>query len=133
MGSYCKGIQIKKNFENYSGCLPVKKLKIIKAFRCDKSLERLNFDYNNYSKDLYKNKCKNKRSCYYTEINYTQYVEPSHGYILTGNFNIISNKDLKHYMMHGSKYRLKRIETKHFVFKQLTQDFDTFISKLARQ
>ena len=112
-------------------CSPIKGIKMIKTFKYDKPLGRMIFNYNKFTKKLINDA---EKCVYYCGENfYTDYVDTNHGHILTGNLNIVTDLVLWGYLLHGTKYRLRRVIARNHAFKRLENNIDFFYIQGSRK
>ena len=103
----------------------------LKMIKHDKPLWRKFFITKNLQKKLINNP--EECICYCEENFYVNYVDTNYAHTLTGNFNIVTDLELRNYILHGTKYRLTRVMTRNHVFKHLENNVDFFIIKVAER
>ena len=107
--------------------LNFKNIKIKRTFSYNKTISRYVYNYNKIpliTEEEFNSivcKCSDK----------PEYINESHGHIITGDYNIIDNEHLKMYMKYGAKYHINLKCNKDIFISNIHKDLDLHIYKTA--
>lgn len=78
-------------------------MNIHKTYKYSVTLRQRTFNYNNFAEYLSSN---DNLHCFCNDPLYSQYVNSTHGHIITGNLNIVRNDSLRLLMNYGTMFRI---------------------------
>lgn len=125
-------IKFNQIFHKYSNLLPIKNVKVLKAFKYSIPMGRKIFNYNKISREIDLDNDTND-NCLCDNSEFSTFINSHYGHILTGDINIVKDLELRKIMSYGTKYRLPIKYGNSASFKLLKMDIEKFIYSMACQ
>ncbi len=122
-------IKFSKIFSSNQSYFPINNLSIKKAFKYNKTMGRMIFNYNTFSKELVESPDENLCICNSDE--YSNFIDKDLGHIVTGNLDIVKDHNLKRIMSFGTKFRIPICLNHNSIHEGFLVDLDKFIYKVA--
>ena len=114
---------ITKLHNAFKGYFPVKGIKPVTSYRYSKPICRSVYNYNSVSRNI-----QLSSSC---DCANSQFCNPDHGHVITGNMAIFAEYNLDEVVKHGTNFRVSKVNNPALVFHVFKKNINAFILKIA--